>query len=127
MAPSYSLDNITFTTLTGAYLYGGRPRSYEEVNIELESDSGRDFIYPLSNKKVFETKFRVGDVALDVHETMHLAVMGGVEFYLSMSGAGVSDSILVRKMPGFNPQELDQPLGDEAGYDITHIFKQILP
>lgn len=127
MPISYSLNNTTFVTLTGPYRFGGKPRSYEEANIELQSDSGRDFIYPQFSKKVFEVRYRVTDTQLDVHETMFLAVKGGVEFYISMTGVGAADSVKVRRMPGFDPQELDQPLGDEAGYDLVHIFKEILP
>jgi len=127
MAPSYSLNNIAFTTLAGAYRFGGNPLSIEEVNIELESDSGRDFIYHQFQKRVFRLNYRVTTTQLATHQAMHALVKGGIEFYLSVSGAGAGDSVKVRKMSGFDPQEIDQPLGNEPGFDLTHIFKEILP
>lgn len=108
-APAYSILGVTYTALPGAYRYGGRPRSQREENINLESDSGVEFIYRLSKKKEFELIFTLTDAQLTTHEAMDTATDGEITpFYFSMLGDG-SDAVLVRKQAGFDPKELEQP------------------
>jgi len=125
--PSYSLDNITFHTMPGAYRLGGRPRSREQSVVALETDNLKQYVYDLGTRQVWELHFRLKDSELDFFDDLDVSVNGAaVPFYFSLSGVGSGDSVFVRKEPGFDPQELDEPLGDEMGFDYVLRLKQEL-
>lgn len=117
--PSYSLDNITFHTLLGAYQFGGRPRSKEESDIIIETDSGVVFSYLEFKRNVWEIRFRCSPTELDTHDDLDELVGGNTPFYFSMSGVGAADSEYVRKEPGFDPQELDTPGNKNSVFDYV--------
>lgn len=125
--PAYSLDNINWTTLPGAWRYGGEPRSRVDSAIVMEADSGATYAYLQSGRKVWELHFRVGDTDLDAFEDLHLAVNGIVTpfFFGFKTGSYNSPHVpppivyTVRKEMDFRPVEMDQILGDEAGYDYV--------
>lgn len=131
MNPAYSLNNVLFVGLPGHYKFGGKPRSREQSVIALETDNGVEFVYKLFEKKTFELIFMVANDELDYHESFYLAVNGGVDkFYLSLNGTG-SDSVYVRREPGFDPTELDMPQKGVGStpipmFNIVHRFKQQL-
>lgn len=124
MSVAYSILGSVYTTLPGHYRFGGRPRSVEESNIPLETDSGVRFVYGQFKRKSFELVFILTDADLDVHKTMYDAIAGELSpFYFSLNGTG-SDAVFVRIVPGFDPQERDQPKRTGASsytrlYDYT--------
>lgn len=127
--PSYSLDNTTFVTLDGAYVYGGKPKSTREENVRKQSENGSKFIYLLFTMDTITIKFIATEAQLVSHRTLYDAVAGEqFPFYFSLSGAGSSDSKFVRRNAGFDPQEREQPTkisGTKVAlYDITYYLEE---
>lgn len=127
--PSYSFNDVDFTTLPGAYRHGGKPRSRVISDVHLESDFGAEFNYELFEREdVLTLNFRVTESELDTHETLFDLLRGrGGKVYLSLDGAGAPTSIYVRCSDSmFDPQELDSPakVGGSftSMYDLTWRF-----
>lgn len=113
--PKWSLNNITFNELPGYYLFGGKPRTIAQSVIDLVTDYGTRFVYGLSSRNRYEYKFIIAESDLGSWEDLHATVNGPVTpFYFSITGAGSSDAVLVRKEAGFDPQEMKSPGGSVA-------------
>lgn len=110
--PSWSIDNSTFTDLPRYYLIGGKPKSTEEENVVHETGNGRLFVYNMYARSTYELLFHVIDADLQAFRDLHDYAAGeSYPFYFSLSGAGASDSMYVRKEAGFDPKEIDKSRG----------------
>lgn len=125
--PSWSLDNITFTSFRGKFRFGGRPYTLQDADIVLETDNGVEFVYNLFRRSMPEITFRFLASELTSFRDFHNAVGGqSTPFYFSLSGVGSADSLYVRKEAGFDPQELDSPGGPGAVYDYVLKMREAL-
>lgn len=104
--PAWSTDNVNFTELPGYYRLGGRPKSTEETNIVHETGNGRKFVYNMYTREIRQLIFTFIDPDLQAFRDLHDFAAGeSYPFYFSLSGAGASDSVQMRKEPGFDPKE----------------------
>jgi hypothetical protein len=126
--PAWSVDDITFTNLPGAYRYGGRPIGIVQSDVYLQSDSGVEFNYIKFARFVYEYHWRVSETELNFHLELYAYADGRANtFYFSPSGFGPDDSILVRlSNPNFDPQELDSPGNSEPMFDYIMTFHEVI-
>lgn len=124
--PSWSMDGVTFAEFPGWYRWGGKPGSIEEALIEHESDSGVEFTYLQFTRRTWLLNFTFTHADYDTYYNFALNTQGKAPFYFSPTGAGVVDSVLVRRDPGFDPQERDHPTaGVMPLWDLTIMLKTI--
>lgn len=114
--PAWSSDNVNFTPLPGFYRLGGRPNSSEEENIVHETGNGRKFVYSMYTRTIRQLIFTFLDYDLQAFQDLQDYAAGeSFPFYFSLSGAGSSDSVYMRKEQGFDPKET----GDKSrGYIV---------
>lgn len=119
----------SYITLPGFYKYGGRPKSSKEENTVLQTGNGRKFIYNHFTQEVKELIFHIkGETDLAVHRTLHDFTAGeAFPFWLSMSGSGSGDAILVWKQAGFDPRELERVKGGDTLYELIYLIETYLP
>ena len=119
--PAYSLNNITWVSLPGAFRFGGEPQSVERESISLQTDSGRRFVYNLFERGSYSLVFRINLLELATFQTLDEAVIGDtIPFYFSLIG-DQSDTIQVRKEKDFRPVELenvDKAASLNVGYTV---------
>lgn len=126
--PSWSSNNIAFTTLPGKYVLGGKPKSTMEETVTKKTDNGGRFVYLMYTRDTIDIKFIVNDTQLAIHRDFH-DIVGGEQypFYFSITGVGSADSVYVFKNAGFDPQEFTKgrvpTFSIEALYEISYHFE----
>lgn len=127
--PAWSTDNVNFTALPRYWRLGGRSRSTEEENVRHETGNGRLFVYNMYTRNLYELTFHIIDPDLQAFRDLHDYAAGeSYPFYFSFLGAsssGASDSVYVRKEPGFDPKEIDKSRGVVV-WEYTLVLKQEL-
>lgn len=92
-------------TRTGAVL------AREHTDLVHETDEGVLWVYPQVRRRRWRLIFRVSEDDLEIFETLHVAVDGQrIAFYFVPDvDASPFVSYLVRKVPDFDPQQIDTP------------------
>lgn len=124
--PTWSADNSTFYLFGGFYRFGGkggRTASIKVDSVKKETEDGDVFAYTRFVRRVWNIVFLVPSELMYLHKNLFDITMGDVTpFHFSPTGAGASDSVLVRAQADYDPTELETPI-KKGGVYAGAIFR----